>query len=187
MIKAIAAIRFGDGALGYKNKLIYSDKGDMDRFKRLTLEAQVLLMGSNTAKSLKRPLPGRSCVVCTNNPSKQKSLFDAGFDIISGKFIGELIDEYKGHPTKHLMIIGGGVLYNSMLEHIELFHLTMIGMPHHPLYEKISKLPSDSFLDNFFSNEDVWKLEWSGVSLTNREVIYYDYTRRKTTDYDVRV
>lgn len=177
MIKAIAAIRYGDGALGYKNKLIYSDKGDMERFKQLTLKSDVLLMGSNTAKSLGRPLHGRHCVVCTTSPGKQKVLYDKGFDIVSGKFIQELLDEYKGRKDKDLMVIGGGMLYNSLLPQIELFHLTIMGEPNGQLYKTINRSRADSFLDLFFTDQANWKLDWSGISLTNKEVIYYDYSR----------
>ena len=177
MIKAIAAIRYGDGAIGYNNNLIHSDRGDMARFKQLTIESDVILMGSNTAKSLGRPLPGRHCIVCTTSPGKQKALFDKGFDIVSGKFIQELLDEYKGRKGKDLMIIGGGMLYNSMLPQIELFHLTVMGEPNGELYKKIHRSKADSFLDLFFTNQEEWVLDWSGLSLTNKEVVYYDYRR----------
>ena len=52
MILSIIAAVARNGAIGYKNKLLYRLKGDMKRFKELTTN-HTIIMGKNTFLSAK--------------------------------------------------------------------------------------------------------------------------------------
>ena len=65
MILSIIAAVARNGAIGYKNKLLYRLKGDMKRFKELTTN-HTIIMGKNTFLSLpKGALPNRRNIVLT--------------------------------------------------------------------------------------------------------------------------
>lgn len=172
MISAIAAVRTFDFAIGYKNDLLYKDSGDMQRFRELTKKAGVVVMGYNTATSLKKPLPGRRNIVVTSRGKME------GFETVSFNNLPWITLKYKGNPDNELFIIGGGMLYNSTIDIVDKFYLTTIGIPRGTLYKAVNTKPADAFMKRDLIKPVDFQLESSVISPTHKEVIFHEYTRR---------
>jgi dihydrofolate reductase len=103
-----------DGEIGYKNTLPWRLKGDLKRFKELTM-GNILIMGKNTYESLPGPLEGRTVIVVS------KSLFTKVGEIPGDVFVTQslpdaltLANRMKRGPT--IFIAGGASLYESVLQ-----------------------------------------------------------------------
>lgn len=109
----IAAMDKGRG-IGFKNGLIYKSKIDMQRFKNLTTDGNIV-MGYNTMLSLPTfPLPKRFNIVCSEIPVlSSRALF----------LNKECIIEYS--KKNDIWIIGGAKTYNDFLPYAEEIYLTV--------------------------------------------------------------
>lgn len=172
MISAIAAVRTFDFAIGYKNGLLHKDSGDMQLFRKLTKEAGVVVMGYNTAMSLKKPLPGRRNIVVTSRGKLE------GFETTTFNNLPWITLKYKGIPDNELFIIGGGMLYNSTIDIVDKFYLTTIGIPGGSLYKAVNAKPADAYMNRDLITPSRFQLESSTVSHTHAEVLFHEYTRR---------
>ena len=116
MISIIAAVA-KNGAIGYKNKLIYWLPNDLKRFKTLTT-GHTIIMGRNTFLSLpKGALPNRRNVVL----SRSAKAFD-GCDVYPS------LEEALKHctPDEDIYIIGGASVYKQALPLADRLCLTEI-------------------------------------------------------------
>jgi dihydrofolate reductase len=124
MIKAIFATDL-QGGMGRNGSLPWPhDKEDMLWFKAATMN-HLVVMGSNTWSDPKmpKPLPGRHCVVVTNQPI---TLFPQAHDVICGDaLIPSLQVLEMNHPDKDIWIIGGAKLLNSTKHLIRRIHHTL--------------------------------------------------------------
>ena len=73
MIKIIAAIS-KNNAIGINNKLLCHLPKDLKRFKKLTLNSNVI-MGRRTYESIGKALPNRKNIVISRNKNYIKTLF----------------------------------------------------------------------------------------------------------------
>ena len=137
MISIIAAVA-KNGAIGYKNKLIYWLPNDLKRFKALTT-GHTIIMGRNTFLSLpKGALPNRHNIVL----SRSQKAFD-GCDVYPS------LEEALQHctPDEDIYIIGGASVYRQALKMADRLCLT-----------EIDDTPADA--DTFFPPyEDDWQEE----------------------------
>lgn len=118
MIICLVAVDQNQG-IGFNNSMPWPRlDSDMSWFKDRT-ENNVVLMGSNTWKSLKAPLRGRVNVVISSilQPSADITLSDP-VDALT-----ELVERYK---NKDICVIGGEAIYESVKHLIEIYYVTEI-------------------------------------------------------------
>jgi dihydrofolate reductase len=121
--------------LGKANSLLFNLKKDMQFFKQTTADS-IVVCGLNTLLSFpgSKPLKGRSTIViCPEGYDR-----DDCFCVHSFEDLIKLITELS--KTQNVFIIGGGMLYKSML----------------PYYDKIyvNKVDADGEAEVFFPNLD---------------------------------
>ena len=136
MISIIAAVA-KNGAIGYKNKLIYWLPNDLKRFKTLTT-GHTIIMGRNTFLSLpKGALPNRRNIVLSRS---QKEF--PGCETFAS------LEEALQHcaPDEDIYIIGGASVYRQALKIADRLCLT-----------EIDDTPVEA--DTFFPPYDDWQEE----------------------------
>lgn len=116
-ITAIAAVAEG-GAIGAGNDLVWSDREDFARLKRLTMGG-VLVMGRATFESIGRALPGRDSYVVTRDPS-----WSAEGVTVFGD-LDEAIDAAV-ETGKQVWIFGGAQVYAAAWPRIEALEITWV-------------------------------------------------------------
>lgn len=127
MINLILAID-EQGSIGYKNKLLYSIKEDMEHFKTITTYNKnglrnFVVMGRNTFNSLKKPLMNRLNVVLTTD---KKFKYDNNHVIIAHS-LENVINQYlSGSQDKEMFIIGGQQIVDQSINYIDKIYLTHI-------------------------------------------------------------
>ena len=111
-------------AIGKGNELLYTYKEDMDHFVKTT-KGHIVIMGSETYLSLKKPLKGRLNVVLTsgNNPKvNERRVIDNQYlsdetDILFANSVEEVL-RFLGRPRqqgKKAFVIGGESIYTQFL------------------------------------------------------------------------
>ena len=94
-----------NGGIGINNKMPWNIKQEMQHFIQTT-KNHVVVMGRKTFESIGRPLPNRTNIVLSNNPS----LKIVGVKVINN--FQEIIDLPK---TQDVFIIGGASIYRQFL------------------------------------------------------------------------
>lgn len=122
--------------LGKANSLLFNLKKDMQFFKQTTADS-IVVCGLNTLLSFpgSKPLKGRSTIViCPEGYDR-----DDCFCVHSFEDLIKLITELS--KTQNVFIIGGGMLYQSML----------------PYYDEVfvTKVDADGDAEVFFPNLDL--------------------------------
>lgn len=107
----------GNRAIGRSNTLPWKLPRDLKRFKDKTL-GKPLLMGSKTAQSLGRALPGRLNLVLTRSG---RVPFE-GMEAVSS--LDEALERASGEDE--LMVIGGGEVYTLALPLAQTLMLTHV-------------------------------------------------------------
>lgn len=98
-------------------------KGDLKRFKELT-QNNIVLMGSNTYKSIGKPLPNRVNIVVSSSTSQSDS---------DNLYIRNTLDEalilaeyLANRDLKNIFIIGGSTIYKQTSHLISKAYITII-------------------------------------------------------------
>ncbi len=118
MYKIIAAIA-RNGIIGNQGKLPWPRiDEDMKRFRRLTLENQVI-MGRKTFESLHKPLEKRINIVLSHDTS-----FVAPDGVIVVNSLQNLLS--KTNPEKVYWVIGGGEIYSLFLPLSNIMYITYV-------------------------------------------------------------
>ena len=104
---------------------------DLKFFKSMTM-GKPILMGRSTYESIGRPLPGRTNIVITRNPTYQAEGCRLAHSIDNALAIAE------EESAEEAMIIGGGGIYEQILERTDRLYLTeiavhMVGDTHFPV------------------------------------------------------
>jgi dihydrofolate reductase len=97
-----------NGVIGVDGDLPWRLPPDLAHFKRTTL-GHVVVMGRKTYESMGRPLPGRTNVVVTRQPSWSAE----------GVLVAASLDEAMALAREHdgdVMVIGGGEVYAQSLD-----------------------------------------------------------------------
>ena len=126
-IIAIAAVESKFGALGYRGKLLYKNKADMQRFKRLTT-SNIVVAGPATVASLgaKWPMPGRALSL-VSPPTR-----------VSRAEMAEYVRKLRAHAAIlgcDVYVIGGGKTYSQWLEYCDYLDLTLVHDMTTPVYD----------------------------------------------------
>ena len=111
-------------AIGRRQELPWRLPEDLKRFKRLTMN-HVMIMGRKTFESIGRPLPGRSHVIVTRNPT----FLAAGCAVCGG--LGEALDaarrlDAEQYRSGEVFVIGGGEIYAQAMEQADRLYLTLV-------------------------------------------------------------
>lgn len=112
----LAAITKNFG-IGYKNQLLYRIKGDLKRFKELTMN-NIVIMGRKTYDSIGKALPNRENIVITS-----QDIDDEVYCVRSLENAFELAEKLEGEKV---YIIGEAQVYNEALNYATKLELTII-------------------------------------------------------------
>lgn len=125
-ISIIAAIG-PNRELGKDNKLLWHIQEDLARFKKLT-QGHAVIMGRKTYESIGKPLPNRTNIIITRDPTFQASnclIFHSFEDVI--KFIKKPTTNHQSLITKNeVFIIGGGQVYQQAFPYADKLYLTLV-------------------------------------------------------------
>lgn len=158
----------------------WTSKEDKKRFVKLTKEAGVMVMGSNTFKTLPGPLKGRLSVVYTSNTEKLASspaidtlvndigTEDPGRLVYTNLEPSELIQKLNARGFKKIAICGGSSIYNGFMES------GFVGR----MYLTIEPLLFGSGMSVFNSTIES-ELELENFSKTETGTIFLDYIVKK--------
>ena len=130
MISLIAALA-ADRVIGMENAMPWDLPADLAWFKRNTLNKPVI-MGRLTWESIGRPLPGRHNIVVSSRP---------GQNVDGVTWVTSLEQALAAAgDVEEIMVIGGGRIYEQMLDRADRIYLTHIdaeveGDTHFPDYE----------------------------------------------------
>lgn len=105
--------------IGRDGDLPWHLPADLAHFKKVTL-GKPIVMGRRTWESIGRPLPGRTNIVVTRNPTYAAE----GAVVVSS--LGEAADHARGLGASELMVIGGAGLYAAALPLAERILLTRV-------------------------------------------------------------
>lgn len=174
MLEAIFA-QLENGAIGHKNKLIWSDKRykkiaeiDMAFFKEMTMNKNIV-MGYNTWESLNfRKLKGRKkhyIITSKNNPEISKD----DVEYLSLESFKEIVQQ---NPTEIFMVIGGAQLYKALLPECSKIYQSILYI------DKLNNITTyDTFLNlNNIINIDSYIKKWRGSDVyKNYSIDFYEY------------
>ena len=106
--------------IGKKNGLMFSIPADM-KFFRETTTGHVVVMGSNTLKSFPggNPLKNRTNIVLYPDGEKRDDC------VIVGS-LEELFAEIKKYPSGEVFVIGGAMMYKTLLPYCEEVLVTKV-------------------------------------------------------------
>lgn len=116
MISLIAAMA-RNRVIGIDNRLPWKLSADLQYFKRVTM-GKPIVMGRRTYESIGRPLPGRTNVIVTNDPSFRAE----------GCIVVHSVEEAlaAAGDVAEVMVIGGASFYRQMLPYADRLYLTVI-------------------------------------------------------------
>lgn len=158
-IKLIAAVA-SNNTIGFENTIPWHIPEDLNRFKELTLNHNVL-MGRKTWESLPerfRPLPNRNNMVLT----RDVNYVAPGALVINN--LDYILDNFK--ETDIVWIIGGESLYRKALPYVSEMEITRI---HH-------EFEGDTFLPNIGNN---WTTVYQGPKRMTNKGLYYSFNTYK--------
>lgn len=119
--------------IGKKNGLLFHLPEDLQYFKQKTF-GKVIVMGGNTLLSLpkSKPLPNRTNIVLSDVFTRD--------DCRVCVTLNELLEELKNYDTDDIYIVGGAMLYRTMLPYCDKVYVT--------------KVDADGGAEVFFENLD---------------------------------
>lgn len=91
----------------------WTGKKDKQLFVHLTREAGAVIMGSNTYKTIGKPLPGRKNIVMTRDKSKISNDKDL---IFTDELPSKIINDLKNQGFKSVALIGGSIVNSLFLK-----------------------------------------------------------------------
>lgn len=130
-----------NNVIGKDNKLIWTLKDDLKRFKELT-SGSTVIMGRKTFESIGKPLPNRVNIVL----SRKRMLIDGCIVVDS---IGKAIK--KSDNNKEIFIIGGSEIYKLSIKFVDKIYLTKVH----------TEVEGDSY---FFSEKELNSLGFKELS-----------------------
>lgn len=144
-------------AIGNKNGLLVSIPEDM-KFFRETTSGKVVVMGKNTLESFPnaKPLKNRVNIVITS----KKDYKVEGAIVVNS--IEEALEEVKKYDSEQVYVIGGGSIYEQMLQYCDTAYITYIDYA----YE------ADTFIPNL-DEHNAWELVEESEEKTYFDLEYY--------------
>ena len=118
-VSIICALAEKNRAIGKNNALLWQLPADLKHFKKLT-SGHPIIMGQKTYESIGRPLPNRTNIVITNDPSFKADGVSVFYSI------PEAIDYAKKVDSDEVFIIGGGSIYSQTIDLADSLYLTLL-------------------------------------------------------------
>jgi dihydrofolate reductase len=97
-----------NGVIGADGDLPWPPTGDLKQFKALTM-GHPLVMGRTTFESIGRPLPGRTSIVLTRDPSWHADGVEVAHDLAAALATAAALDD-------EVFLIGGAQVYAAAIE-----------------------------------------------------------------------
>jgi dihydrofolate reductase len=105
--------------IGVDGHLPWHLSGDLKRFKSLTM-GHHLIMGRKTYESIGRPLPGRTSIIVTRNPSYQPE------GCMVARSLETAIEFARFGQENEVFVIGGGDLFDQAIDMADRIYLTQV-------------------------------------------------------------
>ncbi|GAB4160035.1 MAG: type 3 dihydrofolate reductase [Candidatus Dojkabacteria bacterium] len=118
--------------IGLKGKMPWDFKGDLSRFKELTM-GHPIIMGRKTYDSIGRPLPGRTNIVIMHKDESELPK-----EVVVANSPEEAIQKAK-QLDEEIFVIGGGQIISQLMDRLDYFYLTIIDR----------EIEGDTFLPEF--------------------------------------
>ncbi len=165
MISLIVAYDLNRG-IGYKGKLPWDIKSELERFKNLTTN-NIVIMGRKTFEDIGKPLSNRMNIVLSKTLSLSKHIGQEDLFIV--KSFDEAMEIAKKYQkdNKEIFIIGGVSLYERALPIVNKMYISKI----------FQEYKCDTFFPDF--NETLFDVK---LVESNVKPVRYDclvYTRKK--------
>ncbi|EKD46495.1 MAG: hypothetical protein ACD_67C00215G0006 [uncultured bacterium] len=106
-------------AIGKNNQLLWHIKEDFKHFKDKTL-GHVIVMGQKTYESIGKPLPNRTTIVLSNDPSVNIE------GVIMARTFDEVFEKARELEENEVFICGGGSVYAQTIDKADKLYLTVI-------------------------------------------------------------
>lgn len=155
MVSMVVAVDKNWG-IGNKGDLLIKIPQDIKFFKNLTTD-NVVIMGRKTLESLpnKLPLKDRVNIVITSDKDYKVN------DVIVVHSIEEALEEAKKYEGKEIYNIGGGSIFNQMIDYCDAAYVTFIDYAYEAdtYCPRIDKMPE-------------WVLENEGEEQTYLDIAY---------------
>jgi dihydrofolate reductase len=143
MISLIAAMDL-NRCIGKDNRLLWHLPNDLKHFRQTT-SGNIVVMGSKTFESIRKPLPNRTNIVLTRDINKYIHIQDV-YPVSDVKHVLYLSQKHKKEFDQDTFIIGGEQIYNLFLPYAHKIYLTRI---HH-------KYEGDVYFPEL---DDSWEIE----------------------------
>lgn len=111
-----------NGVIGKDNKLPWSCKEDLKRFKEITTD-NVVVMGRKTYESIGKPLPNRVNIVVSSSIKQSSECISDNLYIVQTLNDGLLL---ANTFNKKIFVIGGGTIYKQTLPLWDELYLSII-------------------------------------------------------------
>jgi dihydrofolate reductase len=112
-----------NGVIGVDNQLPWHLPEDLKYFKSVTM-GKPLIMGRKTYDSIGRPLPGRTNIVITRDPSWQAQGVEVAQSLEAALQLGHSACDAAG--VDEIMVIGGEQIYRMTLPEADRLYLTQV-------------------------------------------------------------
>ena len=147
--------------IGKNNALMFRIPADMKFFKETTV-GNVVVMGSNTLKSFPggKPLKDRINIVLYPEGEKRE-------DCIIVNTLEQLFSEIKKYPADKVFVIGGQMMYRTLLPYCEEVYVTKVN----------AEGEADAFFENLDENKDFSLIKESDNVETNGYLIKFTVYR----------
>lgn len=152
-------------AIGKNNKLLWHLPNDLKFFKQQTLGKPVI-MGRKTYDSIGRPLPGRLNIVISRQSTSPHP------EVVLASSIEQAVEIAKRELSdeQEIVVIGGGHIYQSMLEYANKLYITIVE----------TEVDADTYFPEI--SEHDWQLEEKNAGTVDDKNplahTFYTYTRR---------
>jgi len=112
-----------NGVIGHDNKIPWRLKSDQQRLKAITLNKPVV-MGRKTFESLRRPLPGRTNIVVTRDPSYRANgaVVTTSFENARAVAHGDALRRF----ATEIAVIGGAEVYAQWMAVADRLEITEV-------------------------------------------------------------
>lgn len=112
-----------NGVIGIDNQLPWHLPEDLKYFKSVTM-GKPIIMGRKTYDSIGRPLPGRTNIVITRDPSWQAEGVSVVQTLEAALSLGQVACNAAG--ADEIMVIGGEQIYRMTLPAADRLYLTQV-------------------------------------------------------------
>lgn len=110
--------------IGKKNDLLFHLKKDMKHFVEHT-SGKTVVMGANTLRSFPGGLPLKNRTNIVLNPDGLESdAVEKGYILV--RSLPELFATLKNYPTDEVYVIGGAMMYRTLLPYCDVAYITKV-------------------------------------------------------------